>query len=615
MNFEMNPRNHEFIRYSVYNCGHLVFTSLDKLESLNYMNCSDYITDTYRQYLSINRDSFVMREEVCNLKGYVIYTRNVDIMDWREFPEQLEHRTYTHSYPKSFQNNNMNSHTFQNNPYQNGQNQNNLFQNDQYLLQNSDISIAHTLRKTNEYLRYVETVLKERETYDRCGRSNGFAYQMDPSMVNQYAKEVTDRYNIRENDIPNMRTRSFNFPDPSSATMDSLLEDSIDSTDSTDSTIESIESTNSSNTSEPSFRPKPLSNFRRKSRKNQVQTTNKKHESNTNLDLSEEMAKLAANLNKQLSDNIEKTVEEAYPELREDIQIDKEIKKMENEYISDTDSEQESDSDSLDNYYDKIIKIDTHKKKHNKSDNKSDTTFDIEQIIKSIPSNVPDNIKSQFVQLLAARNHLQDTIEGDEELVNKANNNLNEEQFEERCRIQDEKRHKKKLESQKSVLSANKISYLKMRSKIVRGTLKENNIPLMFNDKYCVLRYMEINELVSLASNDEIDEELRIYNALYKTIEAREYEANSSDSDSDYSPLDDVEEDFVEICSDFMEYLEEHFPNTISESKIHDEFNKDITDKNKIFHNDYSKDDFVKDNDSGKDANSDDLTDFDKYKD
>ena len=110
-----------------------------------------------------------------------------------------------------------------------------------------------------------------------------------------------------------------------------------------------------------------------------------------------------------------------------------------------------------------------------------------------------------------------------------------------------------------------------MRSKIDGGIMKETNVPFMFNDKYCVLRYMELNELIDLSSNDDVEEELVTYNALYKTVEAKEYESNSQCSDSDYSPLDDVDDIFIDICYDFMNYLEENFPDIVTESKIHSE--------------------------------------------
>jgi hypothetical protein len=390
-----------------------------------------------------------------------------------------------------------------------------------------------------------------------------------------------------QNNIPKMRQRSFKYPELSSGTINNLINNSSDSVDDFDIISMTKLRSQSSQSSQNSQSNQSTPNKTK---------FDKKQDDGVNL--STEMAKLACNLNKQILDNdIEKNIEHVYPDLKEDIRLDKEIAIIENEFISDTESD-ESD----DNYYDNIMKIDTRKQNKKCKDDK--LKFDNNQYDNL--DDIPKEMRDQFTQLIAARNNIRDTIEADEELVNKANKNLNEEQFEERCKIQEEKKLKKTLESQKSILSANKISFLKMRSKIVKGTLKESNIPFMFNDKYCVLRYMEINELIDLGSNDDINTELTLYNSLYKTIEAREYEVKSYDSedDSDYSPLDDVEEDLIEICADFMEYLEENFPDTVSESKIHDELNKEINEKNKIFHNDYNKNDFVKD--SSKNNDSDD---------
>ena len=313
------------------------------------------------------------------------------------------------------------------------------------------------------------------------------------------------------------------------------------------------------------------------------------------------MAKLAANLNNLGENNQSVVVESLYPEIREDIEIDKEAKRNENEFL---DMSESSDSENEDdNEYDQLVHIHTkqntpkrYKSNAQKRSGNANASNEGEPAVEEIdiPDSIPSELREQFQQLLDARNKIKNSIADQEELVNKANENLNEEQFEERCRIQEEKRAKKKHEEQISILGANKISYLKIRSKVTKGHLKEDNLPPLFTDKYCIFRYMEKNKLIDLSSNEEIKDELETYDALYKVIEARELEIQrendsndvDSDEDTDYSPIDDVREEFTEICFDFMDYLEQNFPDTQTEKSIHNTLNENVTKLNEIFHRD-----------------------------
>ena len=514
--YHRNPNNQSFVRYTVYDQSRLVFTSLDRSEAIE-----DCLVRSEMRGIHLDRflranglpiqmlygtdSDIIVKEEVCNLKGYVINSKT--ILNGGSDGEQ------SRIYPD---------------------------------LRNVEVP---------PHLRTVE--------YNEMIRGSQPDFNNQPTFNNQ----------------PNLN----NQPDFSHLQMQQ-------------SVMENMRRANS--TAEP--KPQPVSK--------KVLSPEEKLEA--------EMAKLASNLSKFVENETQEggiDVEEVYPDLKEEIQMDKEIAEMENEFIDDTDSY--SGSEDSDNYYDQMMKIRTHQ-----SDSDSDSDefgdrrrrhergefSDDEQDPDEIPENIPDHLKEQFEQLIAARNAISDRVKTQEELVKKANENLNEEQFKERCRIQDERRAKKKKEEELSIMSANKITYLKLRSKITKGIVKETNIPFMFNDKYTVLRYMEMNELIDLGANDEIEAELEIYNALYKAIEAREYEemSHDSESDSDYTPLEDVDEDMIDFCYDFLDFLEEKFPNTVSESKIHFELNKEMQVDDEIFRRDInnaavSRHDADEDNDNG----------------
>ena len=64
-------------------------------------------------------------------------------------------------------------------------------------------------------------------------------------------------------------------------------------------------------------------------------------------------------------------------------------------------------------------------------------------------------------------------------IVNKANEILNEELFEQRCKDQDERKAKREREEKLSIFCSQKTTYLRIKAKINREVLKEENIPCL----------------------------------------------------------------------------------------------------------------------------------------
>jgi hypothetical protein len=601
MNYDRNPANQRFTRYSVYDLGTLVFRSLDAQEANDDMsmrknnrikfiqNVGSTIGIGFNAMTKLQQEGFgiVTRTEVCDLKGYVIGNQFSDVPS----------REFSSSYASRYHATN---------------------------LDHFECTPDMIRSRCSRYYDGIPIHPSDPVRCDHCDHLNN--PNLSQGVYRQRAVcncNYDSSIHCNEYDLP------IYHDNDNSCDENWFLQPEVCLTHQS-----AMNPMNSVSSSPVPTRPStmrstlPVDNETTPVMKNKKQKTTQIQPRDNEDNLATEMAKLAANLTKLSTQPSNLDIEDVYPDIREDIVLDREIKKMENEFVgnSDSDSDRDSGSDSVENYYDKTMKISTRsqedvdsfnrkamnkamREKERDADRKGDERKkNTADLINNIPCDIPENLKEQFIQLVAARDQIHDTIQDQTEVVDKANKNLNEEQFKERCRIQDEKKLKKKLEEQKSILSANKIAFIKMRSKIVKEVMKESNVPFMFNDKYCVLRYMEINELVDLSSNDDVESELSIYNQLYKAIEAREYDFKpsglGSGSDSDYSPLDDVGDDFIEICSDFMDYLEENFPNIVSEAKIHDELNKEINDDNEIFHKDSSKNNYDSDLDEDKIPNN-----------
>lgn len=606
--YHRNPENQRFIRYTVYDRGHLVFTSLDKDEASDDLETrKDMVLNSLSRFGVIIHSGIdlglYLKEETCDLKGYII--SSIIIPTEPDIPARV-YETLNNSYvnqqfrvPVDYR-------------YQNIQ----TYNNQQYeippvrrfanSINCSDCKRCATTRMMRTCARPPQQIFSDSrnagDMYDKCDSQCYSPFDQDDQYDILTPSDMDDQHS---NQLPkeNNRTRQ-----PIQITRAPRRVVRRVETDD----IESNHSNSNRESNEPALS---------KIMQNRIVSNTNKHIQNNGVNMETEFAKLAASITKIINKE-DVNVEDVYPDIRDEIQLDKEITKMENEFIDDTSSE--SDSDSSDNYYDKMMKIRTKKDNHD-SDTDSDEFGDRKrrhdrgdfseesQDQDEIPDDMPAQFKQQFHQLLEARNIAANKIKEQEELVRKANENLNEEQFKERCKVQDEKKAKKKREENLSMLSANKITYLKIRSKIVKEIMKENNIPFMFNDKYCIFRYMELNELLDLGSNVEIESELRIYEALHKAIESRELEndeniQNNSDSDSEseYVPLADVDEDLLEICFDFLDFVEQNFPDTMTEAKIHENLNKNMQVDDEIFRRDVNNAGVSKHDENVDDGDSDD---------
>lgn len=211
-------------------------------------------------------------------------------------------------------------------------------------------------------------------------------------------------------------------------------------------------------------------------------------------------------------------------------------------------------------------------------------------------------------QIIIERNALKNEIKKNEIIIAKANEKLNDELFEQRCKEQERRNAEKKQHEKMSIFRSDKNTYLQFRSKIREGIQKERNITPFFNYKYRIIKFMEQNDLISFKKNvaDEvIEDEVYTYEQLFKVIQS--YERNISDSNnesfddskenSEHDPMDDIDEEYLDLCEDFLRVISESDTEVITSNRIHDILNNDPKLKEQLFYQPINQSVFNKDTD------------------
>lgn len=179
-----------------------------------------------------------------------------------------------------------------------------------------------------------------------------------------------------------------------------------------------------------------------------------------------------------------------------------------------------------------------------------------------------------------------------------------DEDFKKRCEEQEKRNNKRKEEEKISVMISDKNTYLMMKGRVIKGTLKERNISPIFHCKYVILKYMEDNELVSFTTNDNIINETTIFHELYKIVIELE---KMDDLDKPESILDNVDEDYLDTSFRFLEYLVKLIDDGVlllSDKRVHDMLNNDPEMKSGIFRESINQSIFTKDCDKSEYADN-----------
>ena len=132
-----------------------------------------------------------------------------------------------------------------------------------------------------------------------------------------------------------------------------------------------------------------------------------------------------------------------------------------------------------------------------------------------------------------------------------------------------------------SIFCSNKGTYVKIKRKIDEGILHLGNIPALFSDKYMLYKFLDENNLISFSCDTNATEEFKLFEQLYKIIEA-------SDLDIEIDPIADIKNENTELCFKFLQYLENNGGVPTPEKKLHSLINKTTCDD--IFDADYNED-------------------------
>lgn len=283
-----------------------------------------------------------------------------------------------------------------------------------------------------------------------------------------------------------------------------------------------------------------------------------------------------------------------------DAKLNKKSQKNNNDVVYDSDNTDYSDTDDTNDKHDLDILDNT-----SASVSTTDESNDLSKYGSSQPPVVLEQQASdpnELKELIDARNSLKQSIYKKELVITKANEKLNDELFLQRCKEQDERRAKQKHNEKISILESDKNTYLRMQSKIKKGTLKESNISPFFSYKYQIIKFMESNNLICLKKGGDIEKELHVFDQLNKIVDI--FEKNSNDQNEENQgnndeenkdPLDEIDDEYLPLCQIFMDNILENNDLIVTEKTIHTLLNNDPELKKKLFIDPANQSVFAKD--------------------
>ena len=176
-----------------------------------------------------------------------------------------------------------------------------------------------------------------------------------------------------------------------------------------------------------------------------------------------------------------------------------------------------------------------------------------------------------YDNLVKTKNLLNEEIEQQNKIVTKANELMNDEIFKQRCIDADNRKRKQNDEQNISIFTADKSCYLIIYGKINNSILKETNVPIFFNHKYHIMKFMEIHNKISFKNNTDIENEYKLFEQLEKVIKSNEYiiERHNIDQENDEDPINDIEDEYIDICDEFLSYISDDNKIIMSDSFVH----------------------------------------------
>lgn len=292
------------------------------------------------------------------------------------------------------------------------------------------------------------------------------------------------------------------------------------------------------------------------------------------------------NIKTNIIDNIRKNTDNNSKDSNENDIFDKDIFNIdydeENDSSDDEDNEDKIDDDIkkleiINEFIDSDSSIETDSESEINEDELSE-----QQLI----------LKKELENIQKMRNEMKKNIKLKEKKLEFVNNKLTDDIYEKRCKENEEKLRKKKENERKSILSYDKKLFITFLNKMKNKNKGEEIIPSLFFEKYIIIKYMAKNDMLVFKNDDDLEIEEIIFNNFHKVVKS--YELNLHNNNVKNDPIEDIDNEMIDECNDFMEYLItlDKIPET--EQKIHDDLNKemDLDNKEQVFFKDTKKEDY-----------------------
>jgi hypothetical protein len=167
--------------------------------------------------------------------------------------------------------------------------------------------------------------------------------------------------------------------------------------------------------------------------------------------------------------------------------------------------------------------------------------------------------------------------------------------FLKRCAEQEQKIKENQRKSNLSIYTSDKNTYLLIRAKIQANTLKESNLPPLFETKYHMIRFMEQQNLVRFDQSNTLAE--------YAWYEQLEKVNNGNDTDDHV--IDEIDAEYLPMCCKYIDYLNGLVCLPQSDKKLHEYWNENPTIKQALFGTNIGENGDIFDNDVPIDTHDD----------
>lgn len=155
----------------------------------------------------------------------------------------------------------------------------------------------------------------------------------------------------------------------------------------------------------------------------------------------------------------------------------------------------------------------------------------------------------------------------------------------------DVERHKEKI----SVFKSGKSTYVKIKTKINKGTMRIIDISGLFADKYMIYDFMENKKMIDLTSNINNENEYKLFRQLELVIESYWWEVNKTNlikknkvvlDNYACDPSNNMDPEYGEMFDEFYVFMDENGGIPRLERDMHQHLN--MNSDNHIFERDYS---------------------------